>query len=140
MMKLTRLTDWPERLAAYLDEVRLLPFAWHSNDCCTFAANAVQAMTADDPMAPLRTRYINQAGAARLMARAGGLHPLVCQYLGAPMEHTLMLQRGDVAQIALDDAYGPAALGICTGAQIAAPGLHGMVLLPITAATAAWKV
>jgi hypothetical protein len=137
---MTRLPAWAEALDTFLTDMRHRRFAWCTNDCCTFAANAVLAMTGADPMSTLRTRYATQQGAARLVARAGGLHPLVCQYLGAPMQHTLTARRGDVVQIALDDADGPAALGICTGTHIAAPGPAGMVWLPITAATAAWRV
>jgi hypothetical protein len=137
---MTRHPDWPTLLAAHLTSVTLLPFAWVHNDCCTFAAGAVQAITGNDAMAALRGKYTCQAGAARLIATAGSLQALVSQYLGAPLDAPALAQRGDVVLFEMTDPCGPQALGICVGAQIAAPGPHGMVLLPSNAAVAAWRI
>lgn len=137
---MTRYPDWPAKLAAHLDTVKALPFAWVSNDCCTFAAGAVLAITGLDPMAPLRGKYATQAGAKRLIARAGGLQALVCRYLGEPLQTRAMAGRGDVVLYEMLEPYGPHALGICVGSMIAAPGPAGTVLLPITVASAAWRI
>lgn len=140
MTTLARYPDWPARLAAHLAQVKALPFAWVGNDCCTFAAGAVLAITGVDAMAPLRGRYATQAGAARLIKRAGGLQPLVCRYLGQPLAAPSLAGRGDVVLFNMAAPYGPHALGICVGSHIAAPGPAAMVLLPVTAAAAAWRV
>lgn len=137
---MSRYPDWPARLAAYLAAVKAQPFAWVENDCCSFAANGVQAIKGEDPMAPLRGKYRTEAGAARLIARAGGLQPLVTRYLGEPMHAPALAGRGDVVLFEMAPPYGPHALGLCVGAQIAAPGADRMVLLPLAAAVAAWRV
>lgn len=137
---MTRLPDWPTRLAEHMASVKDLPFAWVSNDCCTFAAAAVIAITGTDLMAPLRGRYAGKPGAVRLIARAGGLQALVSQYLGEPLPRHEMAGRGDVMLFPMAEPYGPHALGVCVGAYVAAPGPEGRVLLPLAAATAAWRV
>lgn len=137
---MTRHPDWPARLAAHLAAVKAQPFAWVQNDCCTFAAGAVQAITGDDPMAPLRGKYSSKVSAARLIAKAGSLQALVTQYLGVPVHAPALAGRGDVVLFEMAAPYGPEALGICVGAHIAAPGPDRMVLLPITVAVAAWRV
>ena len=45
MSHLTRLRDWPERLDALLRSRASVPFEWGRNDCCTFVADAIEAMT-----------------------------------------------------------------------------------------------
>ncbi len=66
-----RLPDWDTRLAAYLEPLRLRPFAWGSHDCCTFAGGAVQAMTGVDPMAEFRGRYSSPRGSVRALRKHG---------------------------------------------------------------------
>ena len=43
-----RLEDWPERLAAFVEARRAMPFRWGQNDCALFAADAVAAVTGVD--------------------------------------------------------------------------------------------
>ncbi len=137
---MTRHPDWPQRLAAYLASVKGEPFAWVQNDCCTFASGAVLAMTGVDHMARYRCRYATRSGAARMLAKAGGLQEWVKTCLGEPLASPLLATRGDVVLYEMKDPHGPAALGICVGAHIAAPGPDHMVLLPFAAASTAWRV
>ncbi|EJL77363.1 hypothetical protein PMI15_04685 [Polaromonas sp. CF318] len=137
---MTRYPDWPRRLTEHLAAVKRTPFIWGQHDCCTFAAGAVIAMTGTDAIAPWRGKYTSQRGAARFIAAAGGLHALTCTVMGEPMQTPALAGRGDLVMFEMVEPYGPQALGICVGAQIAAPGPQGMVLLPISVASAAWKV
>jgi hypothetical protein len=137
---MSRYPDWPTRLAARLDEVRHLPFAWASNDCCSYAAGAVLAITGVDHMEPHRGKYKTKVGAARMLAKAGGLEGWVRRCLGEPLQAPAMAMRGDVVMFAQPEPYGPHALGICVGPHIAAPGEHGTQLLPMSVATLAWRV
>jgi hypothetical protein len=137
---MTRYPDWARRLAEYLASARRTPFAWGRHDCCTFAADAVVAMTGEDAIAAMRGKYTTQQGAARHIARAGSLHALVARQIGEPMQTPALAGRGDVVLFEMVEPYGPQALGICVGAHIAAPGPQGMVTLPITVATAAWRI
>lgn len=140
---MTRLTtrrypDWATRLAGFIQARAKTPFEWGQNDCCSFAGDAVQLMTGVDPMRELRGRYTTERGAQRLIKQSGGLGPLVCHYLGAPMESPLAVSRGDVVMLPVSEA-GPG-LGICVGSEVAAAGVTGVILLDISAALCAWKV
>jgi hypothetical protein len=137
---MSRAADWPTQLAVYLTSVKGKPFAWAENDCCTFAAGAVLAITGVDHLGPYRGKYATAKGATRILTKAGGLHGWVVKCLGEPLARPALAQRGDVVLFETQDTFGPAALGICVGAQIAAPGPDRMVLVPLTLATAAWRV
>ncbi len=49
---LIRFPDWPSRLEAYLLAARASTFRYSVNDCCTFALDAVQAITGHDFASP----------------------------------------------------------------------------------------
>lgn len=53
------------------------PFAWGSHDCLLLAADWCREHTGLDPAERYRGRYRTELGARRLLARAGGLLPLV---------------------------------------------------------------
>lgn len=131
---LVRHVDWPQRLAAFVERRRATPFAWGQQDCCTFAADAVVCMTGTDPMADLR--HLNSAAAATRYLSRHPLPELVSERLGRAGPATLA-QRGDVVLI---EQQGRQLLGVCLGAQWAAPGEHGLVFGPMVVALEAWQV
>jgi len=130
--------DWPQRLANFVQSRATTPFAWGQNDCCSFAADAVLMMTGSDPMRLLRGRYSTERGAMRLMKKAGGLGPLVSRYMGAPIESPVVASRGDVVLVPVSPARS--GLGICVGADVAVVGEHGVLMINMTSALAAWRV
>lgn len=130
-----RLIDWPLRYSEFGKAHMSMPFAWGSNDCCTFAAAAVEALTGRNPMAGVDT-YASEIGAAKLIARAGGLKALASQYLGESVT-PLMAGVGDVVLVVNE---GREMLAVCNGVNVMAPAESGMVALGISAATAAWKI
>ncbi|MET3498145.1 DUF6950 family protein [Variovorax boronicumulans] len=130
-----RLTDWQLRYSEFAHARVNMPFAWGSNDCCSFAAAAVEALTGRNPM-PGAAPYASEIGAAKLIARAGGLKELASQYLGEPVS-PLMAGVGDVLLVVNE---GREMLAVCNGVNAMAPAESGMVALCITAATAAWKI
>jgi hypothetical protein len=134
-----RRADWAQRLAAFLQTRATTPFAWGANDCCTFAGDAVQIMTGNDPMRSLRGRYRTRRGAIRLIKQYGGIERLVQQVLGSPLPAAALASRGDVVLLPDMQGQGPA-LGICVGANLLAAGHHGTVAFPLSAALAAWRV
>lgn len=138
--RVPRFPDWTQRLSAFLQARAKTPFAWVHNDCCTFAADAVIAQTGADPMAGIRKRYTTEVGALRLIKASGGLRPLVCSVLGMPMEHLLMASRGDVVLLENAGRHEQPVLGVCVGTEAAAPGPSGMRLIPMSAASAAWRI
>lgn len=68
---MTRLSDWETALGRYLGSVEREPFAFGTHDCALFSANAVLAMTGEDPASEFRGKYRSQAGAVRAVRQAG---------------------------------------------------------------------
>lgn len=139
MMRAPRLPDWPERLAAFIEARRDLPFEWAVNDCCAMAADAVLAMTGRDFLADFRGRYATEGQAEALMG-PGGLQaflPRVMAEFGALELAPAEAQRGDVALIGLENQL---VCGVVTGPHIAAPGARGLAFVPLRRAAMAWGV
>jgi len=132
---MNRLPDWQTRFSDFGKARARMPFAWGSNDCCSFAAASVQAITGRNPMAGVAA-YDTEAGAARLILRAGNLRALASQYLGDPVPPALAAV-GDVVLVINE---GREALGVCNGVNVIGPGPAGIDVLGIDAAIAAWKV
>ena len=131
----SRKQDWPVLLSTFLVERKDLPFTWGINDCCTFAAAAVEAMTDADHSIKWR-RYKTLREAATLLAEAGGVGGVADAALGARIPVSFA-QRGDVVMLSLD---GRESLAICDGVIAFAPGLERMEAVPIREATCAWRV
>ena len=155
-----RLEAWPERLAAFIESRRRRPFAWGEHDCVVFAADAVRELTGVDHLSEFRGRYATARAAAKLLRDVGQLDAAVTARLG-PAVAPRAAQRGDVvlldlsgasashASAATDASEGAermeppgvgAALGICLGAVIAAPGPEGLQFLPLRRVQCAWHV
>jgi len=134
-----RRPDWPERLAAHVEARRDVPFAWGSQDCCSFAADAVQAMTGRDWLAPHRGQYQDAASAEAIMGDAG-LETLVAGLLasfGAGDCPPGFAQRGDLALVLSGNEL---TLGVVLGEVVAAPGLRRLAFVPRTAIRRGWSV
>lgn len=132
---MNRLLDWQTRFAEFGRARARMPFVWGANDCCSFAAAAVQAITGRNPMAGV-VAYASEAAAARLILRAGGLRALASQYLGRPVPPAFAAV-GDVVLVMNE---GREALGVCNGVNVLGPGPAGIDVLGIEAALAAWKI
>lgn len=112
-----------------------MPFAWGSdqNDCVSFAAAAVQAVTGRR-IDFNGSHWSTGRGAARVLKRLGGLEAAVDRHLtrvAAPFA-----QRGDIA--AIEGEHG-LLLTIVEGDTLAGPGPSGVMRLPRTAAVIAWS-
>lgn len=127
-----RLQTWPEALAAYFDARRNVPFAWGTNDCSSFAAGAIEAMTGEAPPLP---EYEGAAGAARELA----VQPLRerVEELFGPEILPAFARRGDLILMLLE---GRETLGVCDQDRIACAGTDGILLAPRSIAVAAWRV
>lgn len=138
-----RLRDWPQRFSDFGIQRARMPFVWGTNDCCTFAAAAVEAITGANPMASFEP-YGTEAGAKRRALRrllrridkAGGLQQLVADLLGTPIS-PLMAGVGDVVTVQNE---GAELVGVCNGVNVMAPGKDGMVVLSMADAQAAWSI
>ena len=130
-----RLPDWQLRLADFGKARASVPFSWGSNDCCTFAAAAVEAIRGENPMAHAAA-YDSEFGALRLIASAGSLRALISSFLGVEIS----AKAAAVGDVVLVMNEGAELVAICNGVNAMAPGPGGMVALPMTAAVAAWRI
>ena len=135
-----RFDDWPKRLQAELDHAAGVPFEWGTNDCITFAARVVKAITGTDLMLPHQGAYSTAQGAWLVLKRLGyrDVEAAVGATLGAPLDSVFLAQRGDV--VVFDDADGRLGVGICVGEDIAVLALQGLAFLPVVRAKRAWRV
>lgn len=121
----------------YLRERRSHPFAWgrRANDCVSYAAGAVLALTGRDALAGLPD-WRSRRGAIRALAGVGGIEPALDGLF--PRVAISRAQRGDVALIATEVAGDDAMLlAIVEGEILSGPG---GVTLPRGAMLAAWSV
>jgi hypothetical protein len=66
-----RKTNWEEELSDYIASKRDEPFEYGVNDCCMFAAGAVEAMTGENPMEEFVGSYKTLAGSLRSLKNIG---------------------------------------------------------------------
>jgi len=62
-----RFPDWQTRLDAFLRQQKDRTFEWGKWDCCLFVADAITAMTGEDPAQSLRGKYNSEDGAKSLV-------------------------------------------------------------------------
>lgn len=148
-------------LDAYIADAK--PFDWRTNNCAHFAAGWVALCRGVDPLTEWLGVMPSTRSALRKLKQAGGYMGATAAVLG-DYKDGLYAQRGDV--VLLDAArwvhadrralgyptstrarvgifptkYCGMAWGICTGNRIAALGKDGVLMLPMIAARAAWRV
>ncbi len=96
-----RLSDWEARLNEYIASKRGEAFAWGENDCCTFSAGAVEALTGVDPMPEYRGKYDTALGSARALGGKKLEEVLDEKFPGVPIGFA---QRGDL--VLMDECVG----------------------------------
>lgn len=125
--------DWPTQLAQFLAEREVMPFAWGSNDCVTFAAAWVELATGREVFS---AEHDSALSAAREIEKRGGLLAAVTDALGEPIDAN-SAQRGDIALI---DMGGRDALGVVQGIYVAGPSEAGLLLVGRETIKAAWRL
>lgn len=136
-----RVPDWLRRLNALCTARLDAPFAWHTNDCASFLADAVQAQHGRDTLAALRVPRPTARAARRALGRSGGAHAVMAA-AGLPPVPPALAQRGD-AVLLRQPTHGRRQrllVGVCMGAWAVAPGCHGLASVPMAQAVAAWRV
>ena len=136
-LTLTRLPDWPERLALTIERARGVHFAWGSADCVSFAAACVHAVTGADVLGPGRGGWSTATTAARQLARRGGLAQAVRTVLGPECHSPLQAQRGDILLV---QGQRASFLGVCDGPRWWAPSAGGLVAGVASLAVAYWPI
>ena len=142
---LTRKPNWQSELSEYLCAVASMRFQYGRLDCGLFVADAIEAMTGVDTVRTLRGAYRNRTEAftairalcGRATMEAAAVY-LTAHY-GLPEVPVLSAQRGDVVQL----RHGRrSSLGIIAmhGTEILTPYRLGILRLPLSHATRAWRV
>lgn len=131
-----RVANWPSRLAALVEEVRLRPFAWGKHDCCLWAASAVEAITSMDPAIDLRGTYRSAKSALAILESLGGLEA-VGAWCGPEIE-VAFASIGDIGLVMWPD--GTRSLAVSAGHSWMCAGETGLVNLPLQTASHAWGV
>lgn len=111
-----------------------MPFAWGANDCCTFAADCVQAITGSDCAESLRG-HTTAKQAYRALQKHGGVIGIATAALGQPVP-AAFAQVGDVV---LSKAGKRDMLAICNGGTCLAPSANGLAHLDMASATLCWR-
>lgn len=140
-----RKDGWQSALSAYLLGCAHMPFRYGSLDCGLFVSGAIEAMTGIDVVPGLRGSYGTRAEAfAAVKSLCGNvtmaaLADTLTAAHGMPEIPVLLAQRGDVVRL----RHGrSASLGIVAmhGTEILTPYAAGILRLPLSHATRAWRV
>ena len=129
-----RLPDWPERLSAYVEACRAMPFVWGEHDCVLFAAGAVEAVTGVRPALPV---WRSQEEARVMLRAERGLRRALDRRM--PQIETAQAGRGDLLLVQQPNDGG-SLLTVCVGDRWCAPGAAGRVVGPALSARYAWGV
>jgi hypothetical protein len=116
------------------------PFSWGEHDCFLWASGVVAAMTGTDPAASVRGRYASRRGAVRVVRELG-----CSDFLGVFRQlltgfdeiDPFRARRGDLVAV---PQGGDAAMGICNGDVVVAPGSEGLSRVGLDRAITAWRV
>lgn len=134
----TPVPDRTKALAELVEAYRDTPFAWGVHDCCMWAARVVQAQRGDDPAAQWRGTYRTAREARALIEREFGSMEQIPAKLGFEEVPVLSCQRGWLA--AAKFPRRGVALGVCLGTKAAFAGRFGLLFVPMSEVTRAWKI
>jgi len=133
-----RYADWDKRLAAYIEEVRQMPFEWGKHDCFTFAVKCEEAISGVTRFPELyKAEYHSQFGANKAFMKNGYRGMIDCINRRCVQINPNMLQRGDWAAIDTPDGL---AIGVDVGGKIAAPSINGLVFFKTKDAKSGWSI
>ena len=125
-----------------IEQYRDAEFRWGHMDCCLFVADVLNAQHGKDFAAPFRGTYDTEFGAARIVAKHGGLDGLLSSVFGpmVPAEECgegspVLLRRKLVEQ---DSVSG--AVGIINGGKVVYLTQKGLAEAPLSYATGGWRV
>ena len=126
---------WRQALDAFIASRLNEPFAWGTNDCVMFAADAIVAMGGEDNAKHVRGTYSTAMEAERMLRDLGGLQ-LLARSAGTE-KPSLMATQGDIGLVG---DGGRQLLAVCIGTAWVAPGATGLSVIPFESALAAWSV
>jgi hypothetical protein len=144
-MSLKRTPHWPTReYHDFLLSRARQPFEWGTNDCASFAADGIRAITGVDIMAELRG-YTSNVGAMQKIQDVTGASSLedalawcANKHDMTERQHVLMAQRGDLVLYHNGDGSIAAGLVSLTGRDVVSPGDGGLLRTPLSSIHRVW--
>lgn len=132
-------SGWQSRLVTFLSGAATSPFRPGKLDCALFFAQGVLAETGIDIAQPFTGNYRKVSDGLEILHGMGFEdHADYVSHIFPEYPSALWGKRGDGAVV--PDMNGEPALGIIQGEQIYLMGLHGIGLVPLTAATRAFAI
>lgn len=129
-----RFENWPKLLSDYLVERKKMPFEWGKNDCLSFVAGAIFAVSGQD----FHEEYSTEEEANEILKKHGGVIGMISNRLGHEgSENVRMAGRGDVVV-----AYLPnLAAGIVddSGRFFCSVNKEGLTKHPVSVAVHYWE-
>jgi hypothetical protein len=147
-MALKRLKHWATRgYHNFLLERAHSPFVWGANDCSSFAADGVKAITGTDIADDFRGKYHDKESAFALIKSVTGgstvadAAPYCAKKHGLEeLPNPLFAQRGDLVVFVAPTGDLVSGSIHLNGSQIVAMGEDGLWMFPITEVKRAWHV
>ena len=137
MTAMTRLDDWPERLAAVVACHRAAEFGWGTFDCATFFADAVQAVCGEDPFNG-HGCWASERDALRVLARTKCRSVKECCDARFPIIPASMAQRGDAGYHA---AFEPLSCPlVVVGVEAVSRTEAGWLIVPTRLLTTVYRI
>lgn len=130
--------DWEKRLVAVTEAHINTPLVWGQSDCLLTVADAIEAVTGEDPAAAVRGKYKSKVGAYKLIKKQG-FSDLVGVFTDRyELVPVALAARGD-AGIFVNEA-GDQTAGYFCEYGFAVKGEEGLRLLPRMMATHAFRI
>lgn len=133
-----RLSDWPERLHALVEDNSGTPFQWGTFDCSQFCIQAQQVMYGHTIWGDMIGGYKSKKGAMSRIKRkdAESLWELIDKRMDR-LHSVKLAMRGDWVGHYTEDGES---LGICLGSHFVCVCLDGgLVVSPMTEAKVVWR-
>lgn len=136
-MALRRLPGWTAAFSRYIQQAMAVPFDFGQNDCATFAAGDVLAITGQDVRPVI---WSDKRTAARALKKLGSLAEAVDLALPR-LASPAFAWRGDIVLVAADamGSDGPC-LAVADADRWWAPSANGLASGPVSACLMAWGV
>jgi hypothetical protein len=136
--KLVRVAHWATRAYhTFLLERAHTPFAWGTNDCASFAADGILAMTGVDIAADFRGKYTDESSALEAIKTIAGGTTIAdaaaycaAKHNLAEWKYPLLAKRGDLVVFTAGGRL-QAGLMHLTGRHVVAPGDKGLNLMEV---------
>lgn len=136
---MSRVSNWPGVLHAYVEEQKLLPFVWGQRDCIMFACAGIEAITGHDPAAVWRNSYSTALGAARVFKLYGGFERMIETVAAANGYTEIAVTKAQRGDLVLHDGKWPTA-GLCCGRLTAFAGPNHLIFSLTAECRRAWRI